>query len=127
MTALKLIQNDYQQMCACTSTKAIVENDGEINVELAYETKEGSEVTQPDPSIKQPDINKHSNREANSGKNRKIKRKQGKQIEASDEKTNRSPETSAKTSKSKVTIIGDSMIKHLDTKRMQNGLPKSYN
>ena len=109
LIALELMQNDYQQMC--TSTKAIVENDGENNVELACETKEGNEVTQPNPSLKQPDINKHPSIEANTGKNRKSKRKQGKQIEANDENTNRSPETSA-----------DSMIKHLDSKRMQNGL-----
>lgn len=40
----------------------------------------------------------------------------GKQTEANDDKIKESQETSAQASKSKVTIIGDSMIKHLDTK-----------
>lgn len=50
-----------------------MENDGENNVEVACETIEGSEVTRPDPSCKQPGINKHSNTEANIRKNRKKK------------------------------------------------------
>ena len=49
-------------------------------------------------------------------------REQSKQIEANDDKIKRSQETSAQASKSKVVIIGDSMIKHLDPKRIQNGL-----
>ena len=93
LTALKLLQNDYQQTC----TKTIVENDGENNVVLAWETivgsevnqpkpsskqlacetMEGSEVNQSDPSSKQPNINKHST-EANIGKNRKKKGKKSK-------------------------------------------------
>ena len=66
LSAIKLMQNDQQQPC----TKTIVENCGENNVELACKTKEGSEVTRLDASSKQPDINKHSNTEANIRKNR---------------------------------------------------------
>ncbi len=57
LTALKLMQNDYQQTC----TKTIVENDGENNVELICETIEGSEVTQPKPSPNQPASDEHPN------------------------------------------------------------------
>ena len=49
-------------------------------------------------------------------------REQSNQTEANDDKIKRSQETSAQASKSKVVIIGDSMIKHLDPKRIQNGL-----
>ena len=63
-----------QQPC----TKTIVQNVGENNVELACETKEGSEVTRPDASSKQPDINKHSNTEANIRENRKKMEKKSK-------------------------------------------------
>ena len=74
LTALKLIQNDYQQTC----TKTIVENDGENNVELICETIEGSEVTQPKPSPNQPANDKHPNTEASTGKNRKKRGKKSK-------------------------------------------------
>ena len=72
LTALQLIQNDYQQTC----TKTIVENDGENNVELVCETIEGSEVTQPKPSSNHPANDKHFNTEASTWKNRKLKRRE---------------------------------------------------
>ncbi len=74
LSALKLIQNDYQQTC----TKTIVKNDGENNVELVCETIEGSEVTQPKLSPNQPANDKHSNTEASTGKKGKKKGKKSK-------------------------------------------------
>ena len=74
LTALRLIQNDYQQTC----TKTIVENDGENNEELVCETIEGIEVTQPKPSSNQPANDKHFNTEASTEKNRKKKGKKSK-------------------------------------------------
>ena len=49
-------------------------------------------------------------------------REQSNQTEANDDKIKRSQKTSAQASKSKVVIIGYFMIKHLDPKRIQNGL-----
>ena len=77
LTALKLIQNDYQQTCTKTFEN-IVENDGENNVELVCETIEESEVTQQKPSSNQPANDKHFNTEASTGKNRKKKGKKSK-------------------------------------------------
>ena len=116
LTALKLMQNDYQQTC----TKTIVENNGE-NMELGRETIEGSEVIQPGPSSKQPDIN-HSNMEANIEKNRKKKRKKSKpksqtqnpsDANTCDSTTNASSSKSTGQGKKTVVIAGDSIVKNI--------------
>ena len=63
LTALKLIQNDYQQTC----TKTIVENDGENDVELVCETmREVKSFNQT--FIYQPANDKHYNTETSTGK-----------------------------------------------------------
>ena len=117
LTALKLMQNDYQQTC----TKTIVENNGENNVELGRETIEGSEVIQPGPSSKQPDIN-HSNMEANIEKNCKKKRKKSKpksqtqnpsDANTCDSTTNASSSKSTGQGKKTVVIAGDSIVKNI--------------
>ena len=122
LTALKLMQNDYQQTC----TKTIVENNGKNNVELACETIEGSEVTQPGSSSKQPNINNHSNMEANIGKNRKKNGKKSKpksqtqnasDANTCDSTTNASSSKSTGQGKKTVVIAGDSIVKTLSVRK----------
>ena len=127
LTALKLIQNDYQQTC----TKTIVENDGE--------TIEGSEVTQPKPSSNQPANDKHFNTEASTGKNRKKKGKKSKSkpptqnssqqiadVDTSGGIVNTSSSKSTGQGKKTVVIAGDSIVKNTIGPKMSADDPNHH-
>ena len=134
LTALKLMQNDYQQ----TSIKTTVENDGENNAELVCQTIEGSGVPQPDPSANQPNIDKH-NTATNLRKNRKKKGKKSKPSQNSSQRTadvNTSDgimntSSSKSTGQGKETVViagpaGDSIVKNIIGPKMSADDPDHY-
>ena len=104
-------------------------------------TIEGSEVSQPDPSSKHQtsDINKHSNAEANIGKNRKKKSKKSKP--KSPTQNSNQPTADANTAvdimntsssksmgqvKKTVVIAGDSIVKNIIGPKMSADDPNHY-
>ena len=129
LTALKLMQNDYQQK----SVKTTVENNGENNAELVSQTIEESGVTQPDPSANQPDIDKH-NTATNLRKNRKKKGKKSKPSQNSSQRTadisdgimNTSSSKSTGQGKETVVIAGDSIVKNIIGPKMSADDPDHY-
>ncbi|CAB4014407.1 Hypothetical predicted protein, partial [Paramuricea clavata] len=116
LTALKLIQNDYQQTC----TKTIVKNDGENNVEL-------------------PANDKHLNTEASTGKNRKKNGKKSKSkpstqnssqqtadVDTSGGIVNTSSSKSTEQGKKTVVIAGDSIVKNTVGPKMSADDPNHH-